>query len=701
MNFNQLVIRNVLRNGREYLTYFLSSLFSVMVFFIFSLLYFHPDLGSQLRGSSDTMSEMATFGITVAEVVIALMSFVFLWYAFSAFLQTRKPQLSVYLTLGMSEKKLRKMIVSENLVLGFGSILVGTLAGITFSKLILLISQNILAIEEGLAFYFPWKAILLTWVVYAFIFLFISLVTILKLRKLNFIEMKYEQEDIVVEPKTSVALAVLGVCFILVGYVLVFGFVLDWGGLGTNLITLLACVLITILGTFLFFKYASVRLFYSLRNKNIFFRHGNMLTISNLMQRMKSNATMYFMIAIVGAIAFVGIGVSKAIGSYEFGSTQADSFAVVYTNNYGDPTEASKKIHAKNIKEIEQLIEKEAPNYLSIDLNQTDIWVEDEEIGSSEMLTGISESTFNQLLTFEGKEPVDVPNGTVLKLARTNSDVKQVKKEKLTSVKKPVSLLFQTDNDSEERSSATLTYSEEQMAISRPQNALAVVSDATFEEIKKKTPYESPNIHVFQFNDWQKYPEMNKKIAKDLSKKQVVSEQKLDDYFTSINKRPENDLTESEIDGMMAVEAEGFYYSTMYKTWLDTKQKNGTILLISVLLGSVFFTFSCSIIYFKLFSELEKDGKYHRSLYILGVPEKRRRKMVTVEMLIMFFMPFVISSLHFVVAMSALKTMVNLPVYQYVGQILIVYIIFQVLFFLLCRRQYVKTLNKYAENIKR
>ena len=101
MNFNQLVFRNVIRNGREYLTYFFSSLFSVMVFFIFSLLYFHPQLGDQLRGSSDGMSEMANFGITVAEVVIAIMSFVFLWYAFNTFLKGRKKQLSVYLMIGM------------------------------------------------------------------------------------------------------------------------------------------------------------------------------------------------------------------------------------------------------------------------------------------------------------------------------------------------------------------------------------------------------------------------------------------------------------------------------------------------------------------------------------------------------------------------------------------------------------------------
>lgn len=106
---------------------------------------------------------------------------------------------------------------------------------------------------------------------------------------------------------------------------------------------LLACVLITILGTFLFFKYASVKVFRSLKNKKIFFKDGNMLTISNLMQRMKANAMMYFLISIVGAIAFVGIGVSKAIAGREFGSTQGDSFAIVYQPNYGEQTKENQK----------------------------------------------------------------------------------------------------------------------------------------------------------------------------------------------------------------------------------------------------------------------------------------------------------------------------------------------------------------------
>ena len=44
MNFRQLVFKNILRNARVYLSYFLSSVFSIFVFFTAAILYFHPAL---------------------------------------------------------------------------------------------------------------------------------------------------------------------------------------------------------------------------------------------------------------------------------------------------------------------------------------------------------------------------------------------------------------------------------------------------------------------------------------------------------------------------------------------------------------------------------------------------------------------------------------------------------------------------------
>ncbi|MBO0436956.1 ABC transporter permease [Vagococcus fluvialis] len=704
MNFNQLVFRNVIKNGREYLTYFFSSLFSVMVFFIFSLLYFHPQLGDQLRGSSDGMSEMANFGITVAEVVIAIMSFVFLWYAFNTFLKGRKKQLSVYLTIGMSQKKLKKMILYENLLLGFSSIVLGTLASLIFSKFILLVSQNILALDEGLPFYFPYQAIGLTSLVYSVIFILISIFTIFDLRKLDFNQMKFSNDDIVAEPRTSTLLTTLGVVFILVGYSLAFLFSLSVSGylpVGANLLVLLACVLITILGTFLFFKYASVKVFRSLKNKRIFFKDGNMLTISNLMQRMKANAMMYFLISIVGAIAFVGIGVSKAIAGREFGSTQGDSFAIVYQQNYGEQTKESQKLHKERVNAIEEMIKEKGHKYLSTEINPTEVWLEPEE-GEPNVnyLNVISETKANELLSFMGKETVHLDDDdTLLRLASTNGDVNGIKAKKLDQQIFDQNMIYYLD-EREEILPIKITYSTTQLSLESRRN-LTVATDKKYQELLEKNEYQYNDLQIIHFNDWQEDKELNKEVINYLQQINDDSSKKFDDYFSSINKMPSDDLTDEEIEGMLKIENESVYYSTMYQTWTNTKQKNGTILLISVLLGSVFFTFSCSIIYFKLFGELEKDGKYHRSLHILGVPEKKRKKMVTTEMLIMFFIPFVISALHFIAAMSALRIMIELPVYMYVLQILSIYIFFQLIFFFICRRQYLNTLNKYAENIKR
>lgn len=704
MNFNQLVFRNVIRNGREYLTYFFSSLFSVMVFFIFSLLYFHPKLGDQLRGSSDGMSEMANFGITVAEVVIAIMSFVFLWYAFNTFLKGRKKQLSVYLTIGMSQKKLKKMILYENLLLGFSSIVLGTLASLIFSKFILLVSQNILALDEGLPFYFPYQAIGLTSLVYSVIFILISIFTIFDLRKLDYNQMKFSNDDIVAEPRTSTLLTTLGVVFILVGYSLAFLFSLSVSGylpVGANLLVLLACVLITILGTLLFFKYASVKVFRSLKNKKIFFKDGNMLTISNLMQRMKANAMMYFLISIVGAIAFVGIGVSKAIAGREFGSTQGDSFAIVYQQNYGEQTKESQKLHKERVNAIEEMVKEKGHKYLSTEINPTEVWLEPEE-GEPNVnyLNVISETKANELLSFMGKETVHLDDDdTLLRLASTNGDVNGIKAKKLDQQIFDQNMIYYRD-EREEILPIKITYSTTQLSLESRRN-LTVATDKKYQELLEKNEYQYNDLQIIHFNDWQEDKELNKEIVNYLQQINDDSSKKFDDYFSSINKMPSDDLTDEEIEGMLKIENESVYYSTMYQTWTNTKQKNGTILLISVLLGSVFFTFSCSIIYFKLFGELEKDGKYHRSLHILGVPEKKRKKMVTTEMLIMFFIPFVISALHFIAAMSALRIMIELPVYMYVLQILSIYIFFQLIFFFICRRQYLNTLNKYAENIKR
>src|SRR5690625_114788 len=109
-------------------------------------------------------------GLAVAGGVIYVFSFFFVLYSMSAFLQSRKKEFGVLLMHGMSNAQIRWMVFLENMIIGLFATIFGILMGLVFSKGILLIAENVLVIDKALNFYFPLKAIIVTFV--SFIVLF-------------------------------------------------------------------------------------------------------------------------------------------------------------------------------------------------------------------------------------------------------------------------------------------------------------------------------------------------------------------------------------------------------------------------------------------------------------------------------------------------------------------------------------------------
>jgi len=100
MTFWQFAFKNVTRNSRAYFAYFISSSFSIAVFFSFAVYLFHPKLQN-----SNMISEVSGLMI-FSEVVIVLFSFFFLLYSIGSFLKVRKKQFGVLTVLGISRKQL-------------------------------------------------------------------------------------------------------------------------------------------------------------------------------------------------------------------------------------------------------------------------------------------------------------------------------------------------------------------------------------------------------------------------------------------------------------------------------------------------------------------------------------------------------------------------------------------------------------------
>lgn len=159
---------NILRDFRNYFYYFLNCSFSVLIFFLFSVLSFHPALA--IVGQNSTIKLV----LYLAQGVSFLFSLAFLSYSVGVFLKGRSRQFGLLRIIGASKKQLNRLIFFENMIIGMMALITGILSGFILTKLFLMIAEKVIEDLE-LTFYFPWKGLLATVIVIGGLFLFISL----------------------------------------------------------------------------------------------------------------------------------------------------------------------------------------------------------------------------------------------------------------------------------------------------------------------------------------------------------------------------------------------------------------------------------------------------------------------------------------------------------------------------------------------
>lgn len=178
---------NIKRDFKTYLYHFLSCVFSVFIFFLFSVLSMHPALKIVDKGS--------TIGLVLftASIVSMIFSFVLILYSVGNFLKNRSRQFAILNIIGASKKQFKKLIFLENMIISLLSLFVGIVSGLIFSKLFLLIAQTLID-NLKLNFYLPFMPIMLTIGLMGGLFLLISLLAPIILRKKKIIDLLKKEE---------------------------------------------------------------------------------------------------------------------------------------------------------------------------------------------------------------------------------------------------------------------------------------------------------------------------------------------------------------------------------------------------------------------------------------------------------------------------------------------------------------------------
>lgn len=184
--FAKLALRNVRRQLRNYLIYFITVSFSVaMLFAINNLSYSAPV--QRLAELSNDMKFMFRMVTVLASLVTALV----LSYAATYILKLRKKEFGMYLTLGMTRKNIQALYSCETGILsGFASI-VGMAVGLLLFQLLSALFAFIMDVPFAVSVYSA-KGILLTIAVSAGMFLLSTLVSLRYLKKTTLAELLKE-----------------------------------------------------------------------------------------------------------------------------------------------------------------------------------------------------------------------------------------------------------------------------------------------------------------------------------------------------------------------------------------------------------------------------------------------------------------------------------------------------------------------------
>lgn len=141
--------------------------------FSFTVTAYHPRLQSvQSFQERDPLMNLAS----TAQLVIVMFSFFFLLYSIGTFLNVRKQQFGILTILGISQRQLKRLLFTENMMIGILSIFIGIQGGLVFSNFFLLVTSKLTS-AKGLYLYWPTEAIIVTTVTFIILFLIVSTFT--------------------------------------------------------------------------------------------------------------------------------------------------------------------------------------------------------------------------------------------------------------------------------------------------------------------------------------------------------------------------------------------------------------------------------------------------------------------------------------------------------------------------------------------
>ena len=612
---NKLAISNLIKNRKLYYPFALSVILAVTISYLFYSLAFNPKI-VDLRGASAIQ-----FTLQLGLVVVTLASAIIVLYANSFVMKNRSKELGVYGMLGLEKRHLIGMTFKELLIFGLVTVTAGIGIGALFDNLIFALLLKLAKMKVELVATFQWSVVLSILLVFGFIFLVIVFLNAVRIIRMDALQLSREKAKGEKKGRFLVLQTLVGIITLGGGYYLAQS-VKDPV---SAVLTFFIAVMLVIFATYLLFN-AGITVFLQLlkKNKRYYYQPNNLISVSNLIFRMKKNAVGLATIAILSTMVLVTMSAATSIYN---GSENMKK--LMYPHDFD--------VKGQHV-EVEDL-DKLLTQYAS----EKNLTISNKDVLNYASF-GLSSQEGTKLTIFEKGQNNVMPKTVFLVFGQ--KDYEKMTGQKLNLTGNEVGLWARNDQLKGQKAfslnNQDYTIKQEiqqDFAMNHVSNQyVLLVSDYNYLVV--------PNLQKFleQYQDSAVYTQFYGGM--DVTASQEEQLKLTDDFDAYVNNFSHNLKSE---DAMV------YNGTTKTDAIAEMNALFGGILFIGIFLSIIFMVGTVLVIYYKQISEGYEDRERFVILQKVGLDQKQIKQTINKQVLTVFFLPVIFAFLHLAFAYHMLS----------------------------------------------
>ena len=617
--FGSLALNGVKNNSKLYVPYLLAAIGTIAVYYILYAL--RLDLGS-VSMSGVTILEMI---LGMGCYVIAIFGVLFMLYTNSFLISARTKEFGLYNILGMSKFHIARIVATEALMTGGFSIIVGTIVGILFEKLVQVMLYKIVKSEVDFSFRIWPEAMGRTALFFGIIYGILMLRSVIRVYRLKTVDLMKDDKVGEKVPKANWLIALAGVILLVIAYAIS----IQTKDPVAALKMFFFAVIMVIVATYFIFIAGSVTFCKILqKNKNYYYTKKHFVSLSQMVYRMKRNGAGLASICVISTMILVMLASTTCM---YYG--KEDGLSTMY------PTEIMAYIYRPV--EVDpsciDIVEEQSDEFFENAAKEAGLAIENRQTTRSIV----------EIASWEGEDLVTDPDIKPMTFTTESGNLMW-------------EVLFITTSEYERLSGNTLSLADDEfymvhysgkmkfpseVILNRDKTYKIVNNDHPDTKFEKFHLVEADIVPVCAFV-CNEYPEFSEREAaretftygfdlKDatVAEKRAFYEDVWKAYYERI---AENDFVPDVYYRLDSREASKAEFYEMY----------GGIFFLGIVLSTIFMVALVLMIYYKQISEGYEDGSRYNIMKKIGMTDKDIKKSVKSQMKSVFYMPVIMAAIH-------------------------------------------------------